>query len=140
MREVWGIGKRMWGNDWERRLWLYDTLVWTVMDYGAEVWEWKKRKEVEEVHDGFLRWTMGVDWRTPGYMIREELDTWMMRGKAGKRAWEFEKRLKEGRGGEIARRCWEKMTERWRKGRIKGKCEQERRDFFRERGIKEGER
>jgi len=38
MREVWGIGKRLWGKDWERRLWLYDTLVWTVMSYGAEIW------------------------------------------------------------------------------------------------------
>lgn len=139
MREVWRIGKRMWGKDWERGLWLYDTLVWTVMGYGAEVWGWKERKEIEEVHDRFLRWTMGIDWRTPGYMIREELDRWMMRGRAGKRAWEFEKRLKEGRGGEIARRCWEEMTERWRKERIIGKWEQGRRAFFRERGIEEGE-
>lgn len=39
MREVWGIGKRLWGDDWERRLWLYDTLVWTVMSYGVEIWK-----------------------------------------------------------------------------------------------------
>lgn len=38
MREVWGIGKRIWGKDWERRMSLYDTLVWTVMGYGAEIW------------------------------------------------------------------------------------------------------
>lgn len=37
MREVWGIGKRMWRKDWERRIWLFDTLVWTVMRYGTEI-------------------------------------------------------------------------------------------------------
>ena len=36
MGEVWGIGKRMFGNDWERRLWLFDKLVWAVVGYGAE--------------------------------------------------------------------------------------------------------
>lgn len=30
MREVWGIGKRVWGKDWKRRIWLFDKLVWTI--------------------------------------------------------------------------------------------------------------
>lgn len=38
MREVWGIRKRVWSKDWERRMWPYDTLVWTVLGYGAEIW------------------------------------------------------------------------------------------------------
>jgi len=29
--QIWGIGKR---RDWDRRLWLFDRLVWTVMGYG----------------------------------------------------------------------------------------------------------
>lgn len=31
---------------WEgsgRRLWLFDRLVWTVMGYGVEIWDWKER-------------------------------------------------------------------------------------------------
>jgi len=35
MREVWGIEKRLWRKDLKRRIWLYDTLVWTMMDFGA---------------------------------------------------------------------------------------------------------
>lgn len=55
---------------------------------------------------------MGLDWRTPGYMVREEVERWMMRGRAGKRAWEFEKRLEEERGEEVARKCLEEIKER----------------------------
>jgi len=27
MGEVWGIGKRRFGRDWNRRIWLFDRLV-----------------------------------------------------------------------------------------------------------------
>ena len=37
MRQVWGIGKRKFGKDWGKRMWLFDALVWTVLGYGAEV-------------------------------------------------------------------------------------------------------
>lgn len=29
MGQVWGLGKRRFGKDWGRRLWLFDKLVWT---------------------------------------------------------------------------------------------------------------
>jgi len=31
------IGKKRFGRDWGRRLWLFDRLVWTVMGYWVEV-------------------------------------------------------------------------------------------------------
>jgi len=36
-------------------MWLYDTLIWTVMEHGAEVWGWKERREVEKIHERFIR-------------------------------------------------------------------------------------
>ncbi|XP_020298257.1 uncharacterized protein LOC109862594 [Pseudomyrmex gracilis] len=30
MGQVWGIGKRRFGRDWGRRVWLFDTLIWSV--------------------------------------------------------------------------------------------------------------
>lgn len=36
----------------------------------------------------------------------------MMRGRAEKKAWRFERKLEEGKGGEIARKCLEEMKER----------------------------
>lgn len=29
-------------KNWERRLWLFDRLVWTVMSHGVEIWAWKE--------------------------------------------------------------------------------------------------
>jgi len=37
MREVWGIGKRKFGKDWSRRVWLFDRLAWTIVSYGVEI-------------------------------------------------------------------------------------------------------
>jgi len=29
---------------------------------------------MEEIHERFVKWTMRLDWRAPGYMVREEID------------------------------------------------------------------
>ena len=99
MGKVWGIGKRMFGKDWTRWIWLFDKLVWAVVGYGVEVWEWKERERVERLQDRFLRWVMGVDRSTPGYMVREELQREKLKGRAGLRAWRYERKLEEGGGG-----------------------------------------
>lgn len=33
--QVWGIGKRRFGGDWGKRIWLFDKLVWSVVSYGV---------------------------------------------------------------------------------------------------------
>lgn len=43
MGQVWGVGKRRFGRDWGRRLWLFDRLVWTVLGYRVEIWGKEKR-------------------------------------------------------------------------------------------------
>ncbi|KAL6430596.1 hypothetical protein ACFW04_006887 [Cataglyphis niger] len=83
MGQVWGIGKRKLKNDWGRRLWLFDKLVWTVMGYGVEIWGWGERKVLERLQERYLRWVLGVEWGTPGYMVREELQREKLRGRAG---------------------------------------------------------
>ncbi|XP_015124074.1 uncharacterized protein LOC107046086 [Diachasma alloeum] len=37
MGPVWGMGKRRLKRDWKRRIWLFDSLVWSVVGYGAEI-------------------------------------------------------------------------------------------------------
>jgi len=37
MRQVWGIGKRRFGGDWGKRIWMFDKLVWTVISYRVEI-------------------------------------------------------------------------------------------------------
>jgi len=102
--QVWGIGKRRYGSDWERRLWLFDRLVWTVLEYGVEVWEWKEREGMEKIEERYLRWMLDVDRRTPGYLVREELQREKLKGRIRRRAWGYEERLEQGRGSELARK------------------------------------
>jgi len=112
------------------------------MSYGAEIWGWKERREIEMVHERYIKWTMGLDRRTPGYMVGEETGREMMRGRAGKRAWRLERKLEERRGGgceEMLGRIKRDLKERWRKGKILGNWEQERREFLKDREVKEGE-
>src|SRR5580765_19665 len=135
--QIWGIGKRKFGKDLGRRIWLFDTLVWTVLGYGAEVWGWREREKVEGVEEKFLRWMVGADWRIPGYLIREELKRDKLRGRVARRAWNFEKRLEEGKGGEIARECLKEIKKRGEKNKKKSEWEEEREKFFRERGLED---
>lgn len=80
----------------------------------------------------------GVKWRTPGYMVREELHRKKI-GKTAIRAWRFKKRMEEGKRSELARICWEEMRGRARRGRELSGWEKERREFFSrmEMGIEE---
>lgn len=60
---------------------------------------------------------MGFDWRTPGYLIREEIRRDKLRGRAGMKAWVFGKRLEKERGSELAR-CWKEIKDKLRKGKF----------------------
>lgn len=84
MGQVWSIGKRRFGKNLERRLWLFDRLVWTVMSYGIEILGWKEREGMEKLEERYLRWIFGLDRRTPGYMVREEIKRGKLRERAGK--------------------------------------------------------
>jgi len=135
MGEIWGIGKRRFGKDWGRRIWLFDKLIWIVMSYGVELWGWKEREDLERLEERYLRWLFGLDSKTPGHLIREEIKRNKLRERAGARAWSFEKRLEMGLGSELTRICWREMRERSREGRTGSAWEVERKEFFERRGC-----
>lgn len=60
---------------------------------------------------------MGFDWKTPGYLIREEIRRDKLRGRAGMKAWVFGKRLEKKRGSELAR-YWKEIKDKLRKGKF----------------------
>lgn len=39
--------------------------------YEAEIWGWEEKEELERLQDRYLRWIMGLEKTTPGYIIRE---------------------------------------------------------------------
>lgn len=59
----------------------------------------EEKGKVKRIEDIFLRWMLEVDWRTPECMIRKEMHRDKLRGKAARRAWNFEKRLEEKKRG-----------------------------------------
>lgn len=70
--------------------------------------------------------------------MREELQREKLRGRAG--GWagvDFEKRLSEGKGSELARRCWKEIIGRSREGKGTSKWERERSRFFEDRRFRE---
>lgn len=105
------------------------------MGYMVEIWGWKEREELEKLEEKYLRWTLGVEGRTPWYLVREELQRNKLRVRAARRAWEFQDRLREGKGSDIARRCWEEMKERTGRGKALSGWEREREEFFERRRL-----
>jgi len=67
---------------------------------------------MERMQERYIRWILGVNWRTPGYMVREETQRDLLRLRAGIRAWRFEDRLERGEGNKLARSCLEEIKER----------------------------
>lgn len=61
------------------------------------------------------------------YMIREEWQRGKLREREERRAWRFERRLKESRRSEIVR-CWKEMKISSRKGEELSKWKMERKD------------
>jgi hypothetical protein len=52
---VWGIGEKKWGGEFGRRIMMFESMVKSVVIYGAEIWGWKEQEEVERVQDKYFR-------------------------------------------------------------------------------------
>lgn len=70
-----------------------------------------------------------MNWRTPGYVVREKLQREKLRIRAGSRAWGFEERLVERRESELARKYWEEIKGRIKRRRKLSEWERKRRKF-----------
>ena len=84
---------------------LYDTLVASVLLYGAEIWGWKEYEEIERLQERYIRWTLGLDRCTPWYIVLKEVDREKMRIRTGNRACKFEEKVLESKGKRIVKAC-----------------------------------
>lgn len=66
-------------------------------------------------------------------MRKKEVQREKLRTRRGKRAWNFERRIWVGNGGELARQCWEEITVREGEETELTKWEEKRYRFFGER-------
>lgn len=76
---------------------------------GKTGWEVVNKERILEM--------LGVKSRTPRYMIREEIKREKMRNRAGRGAWDFEKRAREFGGEELIRECRREIRKRIGRGR-----------------------
>jgi len=96
MRKVWDLGERRFKHDLRRRMMLLKYLVMEVIIYGAEVWGWREREELEIIQKEYVKWSLGFDPCTPDYIVYKELGIDKIRIVAGCRAIKFEeKTMKE---------------------------------------------
>jgi hypothetical protein len=70
-------------------------MIESILMYGAEIWRWEEHEGVERVQEKYLRWVLGMERETPGYIVKEECNRNRLRVKVGKRAAKFEDKMKE---------------------------------------------
>lgn len=112
-------------------MFLFDTLVVGVLLFGVELWGYKERAEVERVQLRYVKWTLGLDGRTPDYLVLEETKRMKLIIITGIRAWKFEEGVKSGGRRSIVKEyIKEKET-----NREKTKSRKERQEYFRRNGL-----
>lgn len=129
--QVWGIEERRFRDDFRRRMLLFRYLVLGIVMYGAEVWRWRKGKELEGIQKKYIKWFLNLDSCTPEYIIYKETNVESIESIAGRRAVSFEeKALKDGDRKLIIECIKERKKRSMREG-----GGDEREGFYRQNGF-----
>lgn len=133
MKMTWSIGERLFRDDYIRRMKMFNALVGSIALYGAEIWGWNKEERIDRIKRKYVKWTLGLDRRTPNYILKEETKMKELRMEAMMRAIKYE---------ETARKTEKKLVvecikelERERRSREESKWERRRREVLEEAGI-----
>jgi hypothetical protein len=57
---VWGTGERKWGDDFRRRMMMFQSMIERILMYREEIWGWMEQEEVEKLPETYLRWVLEV--------------------------------------------------------------------------------
>lgn len=72
MRSTWSIGEHLFKDSFWRRVKLYQALVESIGLYGAEIWGWEKKVDLDKVQRKYLKWVLGLQKTTADYLVLEE--------------------------------------------------------------------
>ena len=92
---TWGLMERARVEKLRKRLYLMDTIVRAGFIYGAEVWGWSKRIELESAQGKFIKMVLGVNANTPDYIWAMESRKFSLEIEARRRAGNFLKSILE---------------------------------------------
>lgn len=138
MKHTWSIGERLFKEDFERRMKMFGALVRSIALYGAEIWGWKKEEKIERIKRKYIKWVLGLDYRTPNYILTEETKERELGVEALKRAIRYEEKARES-DKKIVIECI-KEAERERRKKEESKWEKKRRERLERSGISKEER
>lgn len=131
MRQVWSLYERKFWEDFKKRLMLFKYLVLGVILYGAEIWGWREKKELEKIQKKFIKWTLGLDPCTLDYIVYKETDIDRIRTIAGCRVVKFEEKAMREGNRKLLVEC---IKEREKEGNVRG-MKEEREKFYRQNGF-----
>lgn len=97
IQSMWSVGEKKLREDYWTRLRLYNSVVRTMITYGAIIWGWERQAEIDKLQVKFIKWMIGLDRCTATCIILEETKTqrykhWV---ETGERAIKFEEEFKE---------------------------------------------
>lgn len=95
MKQTWSIGERLFKEDYNRRMKMFNALVGSVTLYGEEVWGWKMEERLDGIKRKYIKWILGLDRKTSNYILIEETKEKELRMKALKRAIKYEENSRQ---------------------------------------------
>lgn len=72
---------------------MFDTLVKSMIMYGAEIWGFKEYEKLERLQRKYMKWTLILEGNTPNYLLMEEKRRDEIVIEAGARAIEFGEKI-----------------------------------------------
>lgn len=115
MAQVWGIGERKFGGDWERRMMLFNVLVKSIIMYGVDVWGWQERKKLKDLQTRYIRRTLGLDKCKPRYVIIGETKVESISIEERYRALKYQDKVRKRGENKLLKECWGEVdSEYWK--------------------------
>ena len=138
MKQTWGIGERLFKEDYERRMRMFDSLVGSIALYGAEVWGWRTEEKIDRIKRKYAKWVLGLDSKTPNYILVEETKMREMRTEALRRATRYEEKSRRSEK-KLVKECIREAERRERTREI-SKWEEKRKEKLDRMGTSKEER
>jgi hypothetical protein len=73
-----GIGERKWGGDFRRRMMMFQSMIESILMYGAEIWEWKEQRrwrEYKKIFEmGARSGQKSAKWHSKGRVQKEQAE------------------------------------------------------------------
>jgi len=87
---------------------LFGYLVLGIIMYGAKIWGWKERGELEIIQKKYVKWSLDlVDFCTPDYIVYKESGIDKIRITVGYRAMKFKEKALNGDNRRLLIECIE---------------------------------